>query len=122
MLGIDIIEIDRIEESIKKSGEHFLGKVYTPHEINYCSQRQRLGASEFAVRFAAKEAVAKAFGTGMKGIFFHEIEVKNNSLGKPFILLHGRAKALAKKLKIKNIEVSLSHEKKYAVACCQLSK
>ena len=114
-IGIDIIEIDRIKEAVEKYGPSFLEKVYTEKEIKYCRHRKALRYPELAVRFAAKEAYAKAIGTGIKGfgrdnngIFWKDIEVVNNSSGKPFLSIRGKIS--------KKAQVSLSHSRDYAVA------
>ena len=85
--GVDIIEIERIERALAKFGGRFLGRVYTPLEAAFCRGR----VSELAARFAAKEAVMKALGTGARGVAWREIEVLPNHRGKPLVYLHGRA-------------------------------
>lgn len=114
-IGIDIIEIERVAAAVKKYGEKFLNKVYTPHEINYCTKRKQLRFPELAVRFAAKEAYAKAIGTGigglgrkMRGITWTEIETRNEPTGKPYLMIKGE--------KAMNALVSLSHSRDQAVA------
>ncbi|NQT29267.1 MAG: holo-ACP synthase [Candidatus Saganbacteria bacterium] len=114
-VGIDIIEIDRIGDSVKKYGETFLVKVFTKNEINYCKGRNAYRIPELAVRFAAKEAYSKAIGTGISGfgrknngIKWTEIEVINNSHGKPMLKIKGKLD--------KKTHVSLSHSRDYAVA------
>ena len=93
-IGIDIIEIDRIEGVLNKYPKRFLEKIFTDFEQKYCRGR----ASRLAARFASKEAVMKALGTGVRGVGWKEIEVQRHRSGKPFILLHGRAQKRAKKL------------------------
>jgi len=107
-VGIDIIEIDRIKKAVKSSGEKFLNKIFTTRELAYCKNRKKLKFPELAVRFAAKEAYSKALGTGMKGIRWNQIEVVNNSEGKPQISCSGKI--------FPNVHVSLSHSENYAVA------
>lgn len=107
-LGIDIIEIDRVAEAVKKYGHKFLAKVFTPHEINYCTKRKQLRLPELAVRFAAKEAYAKAIGTGVGGINWTDIEVRNEPSGKPYLVIKGK--------RARNTLVSLSHSQNSAVA------
>lgn len=107
-IGIDIIEIDRIKEVVEKYGDNFLSKIYSDKEINYCRNRKTFKYPELAARFAAKEAYSKAVGTGMAGFNWREIEISNNSSGKPFILLKGKKKS--------KVHVSLSHSRDYAVA------
>ena len=111
-VGVDIVEIARIEQAIKRWGQRFLNRIYTEAELEYCSNR----VSELAVRFAAKEAVMKALGTGRRGISWQDIEILNNQRNAPLILLHGRARSRARKLGIKELAISLSHSRDYAVA------
>lgn len=107
-IGIDIIEIDRIKEAIENYGDKFLKRVFTARELSYCRNRRALKLPELAVRFAAKEAYAKALGTGLKGIRWKEIEIVNNNKGKPHISLKGKIQH--------KIHVSLSHSRDSAVA------
>jgi holo-[acyl-carrier protein] synthase len=114
-IGIDIIEIGRIKEAVEKYGDGFLAKVFTKKEIKYCRNRKALKYPELAVRFAAKEAYAKAIGTGIKGfgrnnhgIHWQDIEIVNNSHGKPLLVIKGKVS--------KKAHVSLSHSRDYAVA------
>jgi holo-[acyl-carrier protein] synthase len=111
-VGVDIIEIERIEEAFVRWGERFLCRVYTPAEAERCRGR----VPELAVRFAAKEAVSKALGTGMRGVAWTEIEVVSDRRGKPGIVLHGRAEARARELGLTEFAVSLSHSIQFAVA------
>jgi len=113
--GIDLIEISRIKESIEEHGEVFVNKIFTPYEIEYCELHRVAKFQHYAVRFAAKEAVAKMFGTGFNGSFdWQEIEVRNEESGKPNVVLTGRALTLFKELGMNEISVSLSHSKEYA--------
>ncbi|MEE8174665.1 MAG: holo-ACP synthase, partial [Dehalococcoidia bacterium] len=93
-VGVDIIEIARIERAIARWGEHFLRRVYTEAELELSHNR----APALAVRFAAKEAVMKTLGTGLVGISWQEIEILSNSQGKPWVRLQGRAQSQAWKL------------------------
>ena len=117
-IGTDIIDIRRIDKTIKKYGTRFKKKCFLESEINRSEKRKNIVES-YAKRYAAKEACAKALGTGLaRGVFWKDIEIKNNILGKPLIYLHNNAADLLKNLssnKVK-IEVSLSDEKKYAIA------
>ena len=110
--GIDIIEINRIVDVKKRFNKRFLKKIYTDQEILYCKDR----GPQLASRFAAKEAMMKALGTGIRGIPWKSIEVTRERGKAPKILLHGAAKKKAKELKIHNIALSLSHSKNLAVA------
>jgi len=111
-VGVDIIEIERIEAVLRRYGERFLQRVYTRKERAYCRER----VPELAARFAAKEAVSKALGTGMRGIAWREMEILGDRRGKPLVYLHGRARARAEELGLSEFAVSLSHSRDYAVA------
>lgn len=111
-IGVDIIEIERIARAIERWGERFLAHVYTPSEIAFCRGR----APELAARFAAKEAISKALGTGLAGIAWHEMEVLPDPRGKPLVRLYGRASARASALGLDSFAISLSHSRDYAVA------
>lgn len=112
--GIDIVEISRIERSLKNP--KFVERIFTKQEQDYCDGRKNLASSSYAVRFAAKEAVVKAFGTGMVGGTWKDIEVLCNDSGAPHVKLHGYFAYIATKRKIYNIFISLSHSKDCAVA------
>ena len=111
-VGVDLIEIDRIESAIDRWGERFFMRVYTPAERDHCRNR----TPELAVRFAAKEAVMKALGTGIKGVGWREIEVLPDPDGKPLVYLHGGARKKARELGLCDLDISLSHSRDYAVA------
>lgn len=113
--GIDIIKNSRIKNLIEKYGERFLKKIYTDAEIEYC-QNKKETASSLAARFAAKEAVLKALGTGMRNNSWQEIEILNNKLGKPEVILSEKTKKRAEEIKVKSIFLSISHEKEYSIA------
>lgn len=118
--GVDIIEVKRIRSSIRKWGRAFLDKIYTKRELDYCKSK---GAPEqhLAARFAAKEAVYKAFGgDGKTPIAWTDVEILNEKNGKPKVILRGNAKKLKQSRGITNVEVSLSHTKNYAVGNCIL--
>ena len=110
--GVDIVEIDRIESAITKWSGRFLRRVYTEQEIEVC----RGWIPALAVRFAGKEAVMKALGTGAKGVSWREIEILPDSRGKPLVYLHDRAQARARELNLGELAISLSHSKEYAIA------
>lgn len=114
-IGIDIIKNNRIKALIEKYGERFLKKIYTKAEIDYC-QSKKMAAVSFAARFAAKEAVLKALGTGMRNNSWQEIEILNNNLGKPEVKLFKKTKKRAESLKVRSILLSISHEKEYSIA------
>ena len=118
-IGTDIIDINRIKSVLNNYGDKFKYKCFHQNEIYKSDSRYNVIES-YAKRYAAKEACAKALGTGLaRGVFWKDIEVKNNQFGKPFITLHGKAKEIFKNMnKTSNtkVEVSLSDEKKYAIA------
>ncbi len=115
--GTDLIEILRVAESIERYGERFLQRIYTPAEIAYCRRKKHNAAESFAARFAAKEAGAKALGTGIaKGVAWSEIEVIHLPGGRPALRLHGRAAERAAKMGITEAHVSLSHSRDLAIA------
>jgi holo-[acyl-carrier protein] synthase len=111
-VGVDLIEIDRVAATLKRFGRRFLERVYTEGEIAYCRGR----APQLAARFAAKEAVMKALGTGTRGVGWREVEVTRKRSGEPGIALHGRASSRAEHLGISRIAISLSHSRNYAIA------
>ena len=110
--GVDIIEIARVKDVAERHGERFLKRIYTPGEVAYCRGR----APQLASRFAAKEAVMKALGTGTRGVGWRDIEVVRLRGGPPTIKLHGRALQVAERLGIERLAVSLSHSREFAVA------
>jgi len=111
-IGTDIIEIARIKQAIDRWGERFLRRVYTEPELGLYGQSPQ----SLAARFACKEAVMKLLGTERKGVSWQDIESLSYPSGKPLIKLYGRAQSEAKNLGIKEIAVSLSHSKEYAIA------
>ncbi len=110
--GIDIIEIDRIEDAVTHWGEHFLQRIYTQKELGYCCG----WAPSLAAIFSGKEAVMKALGSGVRGISWREIEILPDNLGKPLVHLHGNALKRAQTLNLGELAISLSHSKEFAVA------
>ena len=114
--GVDIVEIPRMREAVRKWGDNFISKIFTAREVKY-STSKRFSEQHFAARFAAKEAVVKAFGEPSKfPIRWTDIEVVNNTEGKPIIEFKGDALKLKKIKKIDDIIVSMSHSKNYAIA------
>ncbi len=111
-VGVDVIEIARIERTLADFGERFLRKVFTERE------RERYGSriSELAARFAAKEATSKALGTGIRGIRWREMEILSNRRGKPVLVLHGSAAERAAVLGLIAFDVSLTHSRTDAMA------
>jgi holo-[acyl-carrier protein] synthase len=115
-LGTDLAEIPRIERSIERFGDRFLERIFTPDEIAYC-RRKKSSAESFAARFAAKEAGAKALGTGISfGVGWHDFEVRRAPSGKPSLHLTGRAAELAATLRVTGISLSLTHTGTLALA------
>jgi holo-[acyl-carrier protein] synthase len=115
--GVDLVSIPRIERALARYGDRFLARIYTEQEI----ARSRRQGAELAARFAAKEAVAKALGVGMRlmspgGIGWHEAETLNEASGKPYVVLHGRAATLAEAQGLTLWSISLSHDGGMAVA------
>ena len=110
--GIDIIEIDRIQNVLSRYGNRFLNKIFTPDEIQYCRGR----SPNLAGRFAAKEATMKALKTGARGVSWKDIEVIRASNGAPSIKLYNRALARSESLGVSSLSISFSHSRDYAVA------
>jgi len=110
-IGVDIIEIDRIKRAISRWQDSFLKRIYTPSELE-----NHGNVSSLAARFAAKEAVMKALGTGTGGVSWTEIEILANGSGAPVVRLYGRALQKSTKAGIARFQVSLSHSRKYAIA------
>jgi len=114
-IGTDLIEVERVKKSVEKI-EGFREKIFSSVEITYCESKKKK-FEHYAARFAVKESFFKAIGTGWRnGLAFGEIEVVNDELGKPEIVLRGKAKALAENNNFKSIKVSVSHIKETAVA------
>ena len=111
-VGIDIIEIERIDEALQRFGQRFLHRIYTEPELMICQEKPH----SLATRFAAKEAVMKALGTGIKGVSWKEIEILAKPSGEPLVRLNGKAKMKAGSLGLSNLAISLSHSREYAVA------
>src|SRR5947208_345261 len=111
-LGIDIIRVARIRETLERFGERFARRVLTEGERRYVRNRPET----FAGRWAAKEAVSKVLGLGVRGIGWRDIEIERLPTGQPSVRLHGRAEARARQLGMERIALSISHEADYAVA------
>jgi holo-[acyl-carrier protein] synthase len=115
-IGADIAEVARLREAIQRHGQRFLQRVFTPREISYCNG-YRNADERFAARFAAKEAVMKALGTGWRrGITWRDIEVANAASGQPGLTLTGKAGELFRNLGGRRILLSLTHTDSYALA------
>jgi holo-[acyl-carrier protein] synthase len=115
-IGIDLVENARIQHSIERFGERFLHRVFTVGEIAYC-QSMKFPERHFAARFAAKEALSKAFGTGIgKAMGWHDIDIRKKPSGEPFLVLTGGAEELATQRGVKNALITLSHTDHHAMA------
>lgn len=115
-IGVDIVKVDRIEQAVERWGYRFLKRIFTAAEIERCQQRAR-PAQCLALRFAAKEAFAKALGLGMRqGLRWRDIEVVHDHLGKPDLLLHNQAQRLLEAVEASRTWLSLSDERESALA------
>jgi holo-[acyl-carrier protein] synthase len=115
-IGIDLVEVDRIAEVFKRRGDRFRERVFTEREIDYCEKRASRIAS-YAARFAAKEAMMKALGTGWSdGIGWRDIEVIASSNGRPSLELHGRAFERLREIGANRSHLSLTHSGNFAIA------
>lgn len=116
-LGTDLIEIGRVQASVDRFGERFLTRVFTPGEIEYCLRKKRQSAESFAARFAAKEAGAKALGTGIsRGVSWREMEVRRLPGQRPTLHWSGRAAELAIAMGVTRTSLSLTHGREVAMA------
>lgn len=111
-VGVDLIDIDRIAQTLQRHPQRFRRRILTEREDRYCGER----IERIAGRWAAKEAVSKVLGLGVRGVGWREIEVLPNFAGQPQVMLHGRAAARAVRLRIDEVTVSISHERRMAVA------
>ncbi len=115
-IGVDIVKVDRIEKAVERWGDRFLKRIFTAAEIERCQKRAR-PAQCLALRFAAKEAFAKALGLGMrKGLRWRDIEVVHDNFGKPDLLLHNQAQRLLESVEASRTWLSLSDERESALA------
>ena len=111
-VGIDMLAISRLRAVLERHNERFLRRVYTPEEVAFCRGR----VHELAARFAAKEAVMKALGTGIRGAGWRDIEILPDRRGKPLVYLYGRARERAETIGLSALDVSLTHERDFAIA------
>src|SRR5246127_2572300 len=119
-IGVDLVDCARIEHSLERFGDRFLHRVFTDGEISY-SNSMKFPARHLAARFAAKEAVSKAFGTGIgKAMGWRNIDIRKKKSGEPFLVLHGGAESLATKRGVTSALITLSHTEHHAVACVVL--
>lgn len=113
-IGIDMVEINRIRKWMARPG--LIERYFTPREINWCAKRGKDAALSLSARFAAKEALGKALGTGLKGLALKDIQVDNDTNGKPIVILSGTAENLVSSMGGSRIHISLTHEREHAVA------
>ncbi|HBO46196.1 MAG TPA: holo-[acyl-carrier-protein] synthase [Planctomycetaceae bacterium] len=115
-IGTDITECLRIAKMIERHAELFIERVYTPKEIRYCQSRKQ-STEHFTGRWAAKEAILKALGTGWRrGIAWRDIEVLNETGGRPIVYVHGGVKKVVEQMGITSLQVSISHCRTHAIA------
>jgi holo-[acyl-carrier protein] synthase len=120
--GVDLCEVQRIKDAIKRHGRRFVERIYTPREIAYAESKANL-YERYAARFAAKEAGMKALGTGWRGgITWHDFEVTNLPSGRPTLQFHGRAAEIATRLGVENISLSITHTSVQGMALVILEK
>lgn len=115
-IGTDICSLKRIGDAYERFGDKFLAKVLTDSEIRYVLSEPPHTVTRLAGRFAAKEAVSKTLGTGWRGVSWKEVEIVRRPSGEPTIRLHGRAEAIAEQRGLAEWQVSISHEREFAVA------
>jgi len=119
-IGVDLVECARIQHSIDRFGDRFLHRVFTEGEIEY-SMSMKFPARHLAARFAAKEAVSKAFGTGIgKAMGWRDIDIRKRSSGEPFLVFSGPAQELAVSRGVASALITLSHTEHHAIACIVL--
>jgi holo-[acyl-carrier protein] synthase len=120
--GIDIIEVARIAASFEKFGERFVNRILLPGEIAYSLSHKNPGPF-LAARFAAKEAISKAFGTGIGAeLGWQDLEIRRKESGEPYVVLHGKGKKLFRSRRAKRLLISLSHTANYAAATAVLER
>ncbi|MGP8049682.1 MAG: holo-ACP synthase [Desulfobaccales bacterium] len=122
-IGVDLVKLARLAAAIRRYGERFLNRVFTPQEIDHC-RGKRQGDAAFALRFAAKEAFSKALGVGLRrgGIHWREVEVVPNPMGKPELKVSGRAAQLCREAGVTGMHLSLSDEDGQGVAVVILER
>lgn len=119
-IGIDIIEVARIQASYERFGERFLNRILLPDEIGYCLSHKTPGPF-LAARFAAKEAISKAFGTGIGAqLGWQDMEIRRQDSGEPYVVLHGSGEKLLRERQARAVLISLSHTQNYATAAAVL--
>ncbi len=122
-VGVDIVEVGRIEAAIERHGQRFLRRVFMEREIEYCQGKGPAAGVYFAGKFAAKEAFVKSIGTGIAaGVRWRDVEILNDLAGKPYLAISGVAREKMEQLGARNAVVSISHTKNYAVAVVILER
>jgi holo-[acyl-carrier protein] synthase len=111
-LGLDVVEIQSLERDLELGGDRFIERIYTERERSYCERR----VEQLATRFAAKEAIVKALGTGIRGVDWRDLEVRSERTGQPVAVLRGEAARVAAEQQIDAIAISLCHTDEHAVA------
>ena len=114
--GIDLVKIERIEKIIKKWGDNFVLRIFTSLEKEYCEKKKNNKYQSYAGKFAAKEALLKALGLGLREANWKEIEIKNDELGQPIIDTSGKLKNIASAKGVSKYFISISHSQEYAIA------
>jgi len=114
--GIDLVKIERVEKIIKRWGDNFVFRIFTPSEREYCEKKKGNKYQSYAGRFAAKEALLKSLGLGLRGVNWKEIEIENNELGQPIIETSGKLKKIASVKGVGKYFISISHTKDYVIA------
>jgi holo-[acyl-carrier protein] synthase len=121
-IGMDLVQVRRIQEALQRWGERFQNKVFTPGEARYC-QSKRNANPYFAARFAAKEAFVKALGIGIRrGVHWRDVEVQRGPLGKPILKLGGKAADICRRERIEGLHLTLTHDGDYSGAMVVLEK
>ncbi len=112
--GVDLVEIDRFKNLIEKHGDRFINRIFTKNEILYCQKKADGGAASYSARFAAKEALFKAIGTGLReGLAWKDIEIINDKLGNPYFNFYAKTAEIIKKRKV---HLTISHSQENSVA------
>jgi len=114
--GIDLVKIERIEKIIKRWGNNFNSRIFTPLERDYCEKKKDNKYQSYAGKFAAKEALLKALGLGLRGANWKELEIRNDELGQPVIDTSGKLKKIALAKGVSKYFITISHTKEYAIA------
>ena len=114
--GVDLIETARVQDSLERFGDRFLNRCFLPDEVAYC-RGMKVPALHLAARFAAKESIAKAFGTGIgRQLGWKDMEIRRRASGEPYAVLHGNGATLAQARAVREIFISLTHCREYAAA------